>query len=145
MVNFKYKQNKHKIPPLMWERLKIRVTPIANYWLLFPKFSSFSLWFPTFPIYSLYSHHFHLGSPYSHPDSLHSYHSPHSVPRFSIPAFTKSTFPAFPIFPPLFLAFRHWLPTLPPWFLVFPPWLSAFPSFPSFHSPFPIPAFTDSR
>ena len=30
MVNFKYKQNKYKIQPIMWERKKIRVTPIAN-------------------------------------------------------------------------------------------------------------------
>ena len=32
----------------------------------------------------------HLDSPRSHPDSPRSYHSPHSVPRFPIPAFTGS-------------------------------------------------------
>ena len=49
-----------------------------------------------------HSQHFHPDSPHSHPDSPHSYldsphfhpdsprshHSPHSVPRFPIPAFT---------------------------------------------------------
>ena len=30
MVNFKYKQNRYKIPPLMWEQLKIRLTPTAT-------------------------------------------------------------------------------------------------------------------
>ena len=37
-----------------------------------------------------YSPHSHLSSPYFHPDSPHSHHSPHSVPRFPIPAFTDS-------------------------------------------------------
>ena len=30
----------------------------------------------------------HTDSPHSHPDSPRSYHSPHSFPRFPIPAFT---------------------------------------------------------
>ena len=30
MVNFKYKQNRYKIPPLMWERLKIHLTPATT-------------------------------------------------------------------------------------------------------------------
>ena len=36
-------------------------------------------------------------SPHSHPDSLHSHHSPHFIPRFPIPAFkgshAKTNFP----------------------------------------------------
>ena len=43
---------------------------------------------------SPYSHpvslHSHSYSPYSHPDSPRYHHSPHSVPRFLIPAFTDS-------------------------------------------------------
>ena len=52
---------------------------------------------------SLHSHpdspHSHFDSPHPHPnfprsypDSLRSHHSPHSVPRFPIPAFTYSLF-----------------------------------------------------
>ena len=44
--------------------------------------------------YSPHSHldspHSHPDSPCSHPDSPRSHHSPYSVPRFSIPAFTDN-------------------------------------------------------
>ena len=46
-----------------------------------------------FPPWSPHSHHSHSDSPHSHhshPVSSHSHHSPHSVPRFPIPAFTDS-------------------------------------------------------
>ena len=36
------------------------------------------------------SPHSHPDSSYSHPDSPHYHHSPHSVPRFPILAFTDS-------------------------------------------------------
>ena len=36
------------------------------------------------------SPYFHPDSPRSHPDSPRSHHSPYSVPRFSIPAFTDN-------------------------------------------------------
>ena len=52
-----------------------------------PWFPAFSPWFIVFPPWFLYSHPY---SPHSHPDSLRSHHFPHSVPWFSIPAFTDS-------------------------------------------------------
>ena len=48
---------------------------------------------PYFPNSHPDSQHSHPDSPHSHhshPDSSHSHHSPHSVPRFPIPAFTGS-------------------------------------------------------
>ena len=36
------------------------------------------------------SPHSHSDSPPTHPDSPRSYHSPHSFPRFPIPAFTDN-------------------------------------------------------
>ena len=47
-----------------------------------PWFSAFPPWFPSFPTWF----------PHSHCDSLHSHHSPHSVPWFPLPAFTDSLF-----------------------------------------------------
>ena len=47
-----------------------------------PWFPAFPPWFPSFPTWF----------PHSHRDSLHSHHSPHSVPWFPIPAFTDSLF-----------------------------------------------------
>ena len=44
-----------------------------------PKFPAYL----SFPPYSPHSHH-------SHPDFPHSHYSPHSAPRFLIPAFTDS-------------------------------------------------------
>ena len=40
--------------------------------------------------YSLHSHLDFPHSPHSHTDSPHSHHSPHSFPRFPIPAFTDN-------------------------------------------------------
>ena len=68
-----------------------------------PWFSAFPPWFPTFPRwfpafsppfpgFPPHSPHSHLDSPRSHPDSPRSHHSPHSVLRFPIPAFTDSLF-----------------------------------------------------
>ena len=54
---------------------------------------------PRFPAFHPGSPHSHFDSPHPHPnfprsypDSLRSDHSPHSVPRFPIPAFTYSLF-----------------------------------------------------
>ena len=55
-----------------------------------------------------------------------------------------SAFPTFPEFPHPFSAFPPWFPAFPPWLLALPPWFPASPSFPSFRSPIPIPAFTES-
>ena len=52
-------------------------------WLpAFPSFLAFPLWLPAFPPRFLHPRH----------DFSHSLHSPHSIPRPSIPAFTDSRF-----------------------------------------------------
>ena len=138
MVNFKYKQNKHKIPPLITcdsycqlltpiPQILIILTLIPHIPNLFSVFPSFSSWLPTFPPWfpaflwfpsfgslilhsGFYKEHIpniltpisriptlitHITTmisriPIPNPDSLHSHHSPHSIPRFPIPDFTDS-------------------------------------------------------
>ena len=72
---------------------------IFSYFAFPPLFPAFPPPFPAFPPHSLHSHpdspHSHLDSPhspqsqYSLSHSLHSHHSPHSVPRILIPAFNR--------------------------------------------------------
>ena len=58
----------------------------------FPSFPAFLTFPPPFLAFPPDSPHSHPDSPRSHPDSLRSLHSPYSVPRFPIPAFTDSLF-----------------------------------------------------